>query len=331
MATPTVVGDLVYVGSCSGNVFAIDRHDGRTRWTFDVKDDGRPASFHGDPLVADGMLIIGTDRGIQENPTSHLWALDLATGALRWKCVVGNGIVSDIVRAGDRAIAVTRAESLLCLDLASGRRLWTFAGKLPSTDVYLFRSPAVAGGRVFFGGADKILRAFDLESGQLLWQRPLGAPISSGILAIGDEVMLAVASGTLYRLDQATGAVRGQFVVGAACVGPPVAISDSLLLLGGERSIACVDLAGSRVRWERTFLDRNSSSRPYLWRGSVLAGTVRGQLLAFRASDGLPQWSHSFTGVIRGIGHGERDLFVGTQAGMLFAYRRFTGPASAAH
>jgi len=324
MATPAVVGDLVYIGSCSGNVFAIDRHDGRRRWTFDVKDDGRPASFHSDPLVADGMLIIGTDRGIQENPTSHVWALDPATGALRWKCVVGNGIVSDIVRAGNRAIVVTRAESLLCLDLASGRRVWTFTGKYPSSDVYLYRSPAAAGGRVFFGGTDEMVRAFDLQSGRLLWQRPLGTPISSGILAVGDEVVLTVGSGTLYRLDQATGAVRGQFAIGAAYVGPPIAVGHSLVLLGGEHSIACVDLARSRVRWEQKFLDRNSSSRPYLWRGIVLAGTVKGELRAFRASDGMPQWSHALTGVIRGIGHGGPELYVGTQAGMLYAVRRPT-------
>jgi len=321
------VGDLVYIGSCSGTVFALERNDGRAQWTFDVKDDGRPASFHGDPLIADGMLVIGTDRGIQENPTSHVWALDLATGALRWKCVVGNGIVSDIVRAGNRAIAVTRADSLLCLDLASGRRVWTFAGKFPSTDVYLFRSPAVAGNRVFFGGTDETVRAFDLESGRLLWQRSLGTPISSGILAVGDELVLAVGSGALYRLDQATGAVREQFPVGGAFLGPPIAVGDSLILLGCDRSIACVDRARSRVRWQRP-VEGNSSSRPYVWHGMMLVGTEGGELHGYRGSDGVAQWSHAFTGVIRGIGHDERDLYVGTQAGMLYAYRRFTGAAS---
>src|SRR5262249_47056477 len=262
------------------------------------------------------------DRGIQENPTSHIWALDLATGAVRWKCVVGNGIVSDIVRAGDRAIAVTRAESLLCLDLATGRRIWSFAGKYPSTDVYLFRSPAVAGGRVFFGGTDETARAFDLQSGRLLWERPLGTPISSGILPMGDEVILTVGSGTLYRLDQVTGALRGQFRIGGAYVGPPGAVVGRLVLLAGGHSIACVGCATSSGRWTQTFVDRNSSSRPYLWQGVVLAGTVKGELQAFRAGDGTPQWSYALTGVIRGIGHGDRDLYVGTQAGMLYAVRR---------
>jgi len=316
------VGDLIYIGSCSGNVFAIDRHDGRARWTFDVKDDGRPASFHGDPLVINGMLVIGTDRGIQENPTSHIWALDLATGALRWKCVVGNGVVSDIVRAGNRVVAVTRAESLLCLDLASGRRVWTFNGTYPTTDLYLFRSPAVVGGRVFFGGMDETVRAFDLESGRLLWERPLGKTINSGIVALGDDLMLTVGGDTLCRLDQATGAVRGQFPVGGPYIGPPVTVGDSLVFLGGDRSIACVDCAVTRVRWLQTLPDRNSSSRPYPWRGLVLAGTVKGELQAFRTRDGMLQWSHTFNGVIRGIGHDERDLYVGTQAGMLYAYRR---------
>jgi outer membrane protein assembly factor BamB len=324
------VGDLVYIGSCSGTLFALDRHDGHVHWTFNVKHGGRPASFHGDPLIADGMLVIGTDRGTQEDPTSHVWAVDLATGALRWKCVVGNGIVSDIIGDGNLAIAVTRADSLLCLDLATGRRVWTFAGKVPSSDVYLFRSPAVGGGRVFFGGTDETVRAFDLQSGRLLWERPLGTPISSGVLLAGDELMLTVGSGTVYRIDQATGAVRGQFPVGRTFVGPPVAVGDSLVLLGGDRSIACVDRSKSLVRWEQMLLDGNSSSRPYVWRGMVLVGTEKGELQAFHVSDGTRQWSHSFTGVIRGIGRDQGDLYVGTQAGVLYAYRRFTGAASIA-
>jgi outer membrane protein assembly factor BamB len=54
----------------------------------------------------------------------------------------------------------------------------------------------------------------------------------------------------------------------------------------------------------------------------VLAATVKGDLLAFRARDGMPLWSHPFAGKIRGIGQDNRTLYLGTQEGMLYAYAR---------
>lgn len=314
--------DLVYIGSCSGTFFALDRHNGRTRWSYDVRPNGRETSFHGDALVAESLIVIGSDGGNQQDHGSHIWAFALDSGAVRWVCAVEDGIVSDIVRAGDRLLAITRADSLLCLDLASGRRLWSRAGGSEGSDSeFIYRSPAVAGTLVFFGDNEGKVHALDLVSGRSLWTRPLGATISTGILAMGDELVLADQHGSIHRLDQTTGAVRASILVGDTFHGPPITIGDSLVVFAGDRAIVCVDLAAARVRWTRT-LARLSSSRPYLWRGSVLAATVKGELFAFRAGDGMPFWSRAFVGMIRGIGQDDRTLYLGTQEGMIYAHTR---------
>jgi hypothetical protein len=54
----------------------------------------------------------------------------------------------------------------------------------------------------------------------------------------------------------------------------------------------------------------------------VLAATTSGDLVAFRARDGVPLWSHAFTGIIRGVGQDDRTLYAGTQQGMIHAYQR---------
>lgn len=316
------MGDLVYIGSCSGTLFALDRHDGRTRWSHDVKPNGRETSFHGDALATESLIVIGTDGGDEQNHGSHIWAFALDSGAVRWACAVEDGIVSDIVRAGDRLLAITRADSLLCLDLASGRRLWSFTGSAHGSEFqFVYRSPAVARGRAFFGDAEGKVHALDLDSGRSLWTRPLGAAISTGILAIGDDLVLAVEHGSVYRLDQASGAVRAAIPLGGSFNGPPITVGDSLVVFAGERSIVCLDPVADRVRWTRT-LARLSSSRPYLWRGTVLAATVKGELIAFRANDGMPLWSRVSAGMIRGIGHDDRTLYLGTQEGMIYAFAR---------
>lgn len=323
------MGDLVYIGSCSGTLYALDRHDGRTRWSYDVKPNGRETSFHGDALVTESMLVIGTDGGNQQDHASHIFAFALDSGAVRWSCAVEDGIVSDIVRAGGRVLAITRADSLLCLDLASGRRLWSYAGGGERSDYeFIYRSPAVAGARVFFGDGNGRVHALDLNSGRSVWTRVLGAGISTGILAIGDELVLADEQGVIHRLDQTSGAVRADIAVGDTFKGPPIMVADSLLVLAGDRAIACLDLVAARVRWTHTL--SLSSSRPYLWRGAVVAATVKGELFAFRARDGMPLWSRAFVGKIRGIGQDDRTLYLGTQEGMIYAYEQGTAGVSRA-
>ena len=284
-----------------------------------MRPEGRPTSFHGDPLVTDSLILIGSDVWTPENRLNHVWAFTHG-GAVRWKTAVQGGIVSDIVRTEDRVIAITRTDSLLCLGLAEGRRIWSFAADADASEErFLFRSPTVAGQRAFVGDMEGRVHALDVDSGHVLWTRVLASPISGGILAIGDELLVADADGSLHRLDQATGKERAAIPLGTVFQGPPVAIGDSLVLLAGDDAIACLELGTGRVRWKHEA--RLSSSRPYVWRGSVLIATVKGDLTALRARDGVPLWTHPFQGIIRGIGHDDRTLYLGTQEGMLYAYR----------
>lgn len=314
------MGDLVVIGSCSGTLFALDRRDGSTRWARDVRPAGRPTSFHGDPLVADSLLVIGTDGRTPESDLNHVWAFAL-DGTVRWKTEVRAGIVSDVVQARDRIFVTTRSDSLLCLDLVTGGRLWAFAAdEHASEEGFLYRSPAVAGDRVFVGDMEGRVHALSVESGRVLWTRSLGSTISTGILAIGDELVVGDDSGAVHRLERATGSPRRSIRVGSVFQGQPLALGDSLVVLLGRDALACVDLRGSRVRWKRHM--SFSSSRPYLRQGSVIAATAEGDLVAFRARDGLPLWTRAFEGLVRGIGQDDRALYVGTEEGWVSAYPR---------
>jgi len=320
-STPTVVGDLVYIGSCSGVLFALHRETGQLRWSHDVKPGGLPTSFHGDPLVIDSTLVIGTDGGTADSTFGEVWAFDLVTGRVRWKYSTTDGIVSDVCRAEDRLLVITRADSLLCLAAADGSPVWSFRGGEP---VYPspYRSPAVAGGHVFFGASDGQVHALDAATGLVLWTRDLRDRISTGILAADGALYVGTGEGDLHRLRQDTGAVEARAGIGYPVLGPPTPVGDSLVVLIGEHSIVCVDRALESVRWHRHLPDALSSSRPYLWQGAVLGGSVKGDLFAFRARDGRPLWSHSLPGVIRGIGVADRTLYVGTLDGRVHAYAR---------
>jgi len=194
------VGDVLYISSCAGRVVALDRGDGTPRWTADVRVGGHETSIHGDPLIAESLLIVGTDGTSADTTIGAVWALERATGQVRWRQPVPQGIVSDIRRSGDTVLALTRDNQLLGFDLATGRPAWSFhAGG--TLDAFVYRSPVVAGARVFVGGSDGVVYARDRDSGRPLWQRSVGSAISTGLLALGSQLYLATERGRLVRMS----------------------------------------------------------------------------------------------------------------------------------
>jgi outer membrane protein assembly factor BamB len=59
--TPAVAGRLVIAGSCAGKLLALDDSTGAIVWQYDTSIDGSPAQFHGDALVTEDLVVVGTD------------------------------------------------------------------------------------------------------------------------------------------------------------------------------------------------------------------------------------------------------------------------------
>ena len=99
-STPTVVGERLYVGSCAGRFYCLDRKSGAEIWSYDITADGAQRSFHGDPLVAGELILVGTDG----DGIGHVYAFEQSTGKVRWKHPVthtterGAGLPTDLVR-----------------------------------------------------------------------------------------------------------------------------------------------------------------------------------------------------------------------------------------
>ena len=84
--------------------------------------------------------------------------------------------------------------------------------------------------------------------------------------------------------------------------------------------IISVDFKLGRVRWKQKSSPDWASERPHLWKEFVVAGNCRGEMVAFRATDGAPQWNLSLKGCIRTIGSSGNMLFAGVQEGTIYAY-----------
>src|SRR4030095_10788902 len=153
------------LGSCAGSFYAFDRQTGLKRWSYDIRQDGHQSSFHGNPLITDDLILIGTDGAM-----GHVYAFARATGTVVWehavtRTVSGNGgATTDVLRSGANAFVVTIGDELLCLDLRTGRLNWSFQSAFADTQFMWSRRPAVSGDRVFFGGIPGVLYALDAKS-----------------------------------------------------------------------------------------------------------------------------------------------------------------------
>ena len=146
------MGDLLVVSSCNGMIRALDNKTGKVKWSYDIRKDGEQSQFHGDPLVTDELVIIGTDGNI-----GHVYAFERSTGAVRWKYRVDErGVASDIVRLEGNVYAVTLGDELVSLDLKSGKPNWTFRAGYSGQDYLTCSSPAATEGQVYFGGLETV-------------------------------------------------------------------------------------------------------------------------------------------------------------------------------
>jgi outer membrane protein assembly factor BamB len=319
-ATPTVAGDLVFVGSCNGFFRALDKETGKERWTYDTRQDGGVVEFHSDPLVVGDLVIAGSDRR-EPGGVAHLYAFERATGKPRWKYRIDLGVAADVLRIGSNIYVVTLQDELFCLDWKTGELVWKSATGRPNDEFFLNSAPAASGDRVFFGGLDGTVYAFDASSGQILWKRELGSRVSTSLLFADGSLFAGTSNRHLYRLDPKTGSATADFSADEAPARRLLLADRCLLVFFGEQTLACLDSSLKAVRWRESTSGPWSSSRPYLWDHAVIAGNERGEVFAFRPSDGSRLWSQKFDGVIRGIGSSEGTLYVGTLKGMVFASR----------
>ena len=193
VSAPAVDGDLVVFPFASGQLLAVDRASGETRWSANVagRRPGRAITairdMTGDPVIAGNMVVAGTSSG-------RIAAFDRSTGTELWSA--REGAMSTPLVAGNSVFAVNDESQLVRLDAANGGRVWAvpmpeFVDNRPRKQdrVWAHYGPILAGGRLFVASTDGVLRVFDPASGALIGQ---------GAILGGAGTAPVVAGSTLY-------------------------------------------------------------------------------------------------------------------------------------
>lgn len=266
------VGDGVAVGVFDrelGGVIAWDRLTGELLWqlTGDVAN-----SINASPVIANGLVYLS-------NGATEVIALDLATGALRWKTKLDpTGYDWAIATIGTPAIAngvivvPTLWRELAGLDVTSGRILWRFGAAAGSelrathyaggNERGFAASPVVTGDIVWAADTSGQLAALDLHTGAVLWRMDLALPVLAGIATTGNGLVIASYDGTVRALAP-TAHERAPITL-AACDAPPTTgCCDARTHPGGGALLGTLVYAWARRRRRKrsVALDQCARSR----------------------------------------------------------------------
>ena len=333
-------GDHLFVGFCTGTFRSFDRKSGRLEWAYDAKKELGENSLHAALFLGQDVVV-----GATENPSGSVYEFaPCDTCRILWRRPCGQGVRSDLLGAGDRVFVHTNQDSVLCLDRASGRTLWTYAApdtSGPPRNKQL--SPALAGDLILCIDNRSTLRALRTGDGTVAWERCFDEPIMTSVSVWRGVAYVGTRDRVFHGVDPATGAVKSRLAV-PGVDWPPLTCSERGLLGWASHT----DTVAGKVNWHWQLVAYDREMRRVLWTksapGQVLVegqgdewntfrplvlgklavvGTFRGHVLAYDLESGEVVWQMQIEGPVRAIAEDPDEpghIYIGTGSGSVYAF-----------
>lgn len=266
-STPAVEQGVVYLGTYSGRFYAVDAATGKLKWKFQTEGERRFAGKHlhgsepagesmpdpfdcylSSPAIWNGAVYFGSGDG-------NVYALDAATGSLKWKFHTGD-VVHASPAISDGTLFVGSWDSYFyALDASTGKEKWRFkTGE--DHDIYnqvgIQSSAAIMDGIVYFGCRDSNFYALDAATGQKKWGFNNKGSWVVGSPAVQDgKVYFATSdSAMFYAMDAKSGSQLFSLNFKHWPLFSSPAIASGILYVGSqEGKLLAIDLASQKLAW----------------------------------------------------------------------------------
>ncbi len=319
-SSAAIVGGVVYVGSMSGYLLAIDLATGKEKWKYKAAQQIEESS----PAVASGTVYVGDLSGV-------FHAVDAVTGKAKWTFKTGGEIKSSPVvftEGGvEKVLIGSYDQSLYCLNAKTGAVLWKFSINGP-----VHATPSINNGVAYLTGCDEVFYGIRLTDGKEVQHIASGAytGASPALLLAGPQSQMAffgtfnndvvgvnlVTKRIMWRYENPTR--HFPFYASAA-------ITPSLVIVGGrDKSVhALVPKPGTvkgKAAWTFATKARVESS-PAIAGSRIYVGSNDGILYVLDLATGKKLWEFTAGAPISAspaIGGGR--LVVGDQDGKLYCF-----------
>jgi outer membrane protein assembly factor BamB len=224
-SSPAVYNGRVYFASYDGNIYALDAKSGELRWKFASEGERRFTGrhLHGSEPAGESMPdpfdfylsspTIDADTVYIGSGDGNIYALDAASGALRWKFRTSNVVHASPAVANDTVYIGSWDSYFYAIDAKSGQQRWRFKTGEDheiANQVGIQSSAVIADGVVYFGCRDSNLYALDAASGAKEWAYSnKGSWVISTPIAMDGTVYFATSDSALFNaVDARTGVLK---------------------------------------------------------------------------------------------------------------------------
>jgi outer membrane protein assembly factor BamB len=165
------------------------------------------------PYVLVGCSSIRLDPKAVAGATGEVVAVELDTGAVRWRREVPGGVLSSVAVKGGLAVFTATDGKVRAWDAFTGREKWAYDAGAP-----FFAGPAVTNDTVYAADLKGVVHALGLTDGKKEWALDLAAnpAVKAAGMVYGSPV---VHGGRLYLATCNLGDTRGQPANVVVCIG----------------------------------------------------------------------------------------------------------------
>lgn len=217
VASPLVVGNIVYAPNADGNLYILDLSiPGEDKLIGTVELGGR---LWAQPTT-DGQLIFVTSLD------HKVFAVDPQKKAVVWSLELDGAIAGSALVADGKLYIGSFGTTVEAIDIASHKIVWT----APTTG-WVWGGPIMDGGTLYFGDLDGNFHAIDAANGKPVMDpaKPDGAILASPILVDG-KLIFVTESGAVYSLEPGTNNPLSLEKLDSKLYTAPVVAGDMILV-----------------------------------------------------------------------------------------------------
>ncbi len=243
-------------------------------WTVASED-----SIEGAPAVADGVVYFGS-------MDEYLYAVDLNTGAQKWKQKFGSFKSSPAIRG--KRIYIGDADGVFyCINADNGNKVWDF-----KTGSEIDGGANFADDRILFGSHDEALYCLKLD-GTVDWKFKTNGPVNGSPLVSEGYSFVAGCDGAMHVVDLKTGKELRSVELDGPAAATAAGVGDMVYVGTMSNQFKAVDWKKGEVVWtyEPKFRPREFYGSPAVEGDIVVTGSRDKRIHAIHRKTGAAIWS----------------------------------------
>mgnify|MGYP001156766889 CR=1 FL=1 len=270
-APPLLHKGQVIVGSTDGFLYAIDQAKGKLNWKYETMGEIMGAANQAiRPKTKDDVLVVGSYD-------NFVHCVEAKTGKLLWKFEAQNYINGVPTIYNQEFVVFGGCDAMLyVISLDDGKSVRSIEVEAP-----IAASVAVGDGVGYVGNMDRAVMAFDLDTGEVVWNyRSKNFPYFSSPALTAKQVLIGGRDKGLHCINRVSGKSEWRFSARGRIDSSPVVAGDKAVFgsMDGKLYLISLEDGTEIVSYE---VGEAISSTPALAGGRIFVGCEDGKVYAF--------------------------------------------------